>query len=114
MQERNTYNITIFSGADYRLDLTLTEDDGEIIDLTNLTLEAQLREYPEDNDYLTFTITEDNNVFSMTMPKVETEKISFTQGYYDIFITNTTTEIRSPLISGKANIISQVSRGETL
>ena len=114
MQERNTYNITVYSGADYRLDLTLTEDDGEIIDLTNLNLEAQLREYPEDNDYLSFTVTEDNNVFSMTMPKEETEKISFTQGYYDIFVTNSTTEIRSLLISGKAIIVNQVTRGETL
>ena len=110
MIERNQYNITIFSGADYQLDLTLREDDDTIIDLSNLTLDAQLREFPEAHDYFDFTVSKDNNVFTLSLDKETTQNLPYTQGVYDIFITNTTTEIRSPLLSGKAIIISQVSR----
>ena len=112
MAEHIIYNLNIYSGADYKLDLTLTEDDGTVIDLANMTAEAQLREYPEAKDHIDFTVTKASNVFTVSMPKEETGKIPYTQGYYDVFVYNTSTEIRSCLISGKVSIISQVTRGD--
>jgi len=81
------FDIIIHANADYIMTLTVTDSDGNIMNLTGYTITAQLREFPEAHDYFEFTTTHNGSggQILMVMPHERTEKIPFTQGVYDVF-----------------------------
>ena len=55
--ETKQVNITIEAGATFQMFFTVRDDNQSLIDLTGATVEAQLREFPEAQDYFQFTAT---------------------------------------------------------
>ena len=102
------YNITIHKGSDYTIDFLTEEDDGTAIDVSGFTAEAQLREYPESNEYLDFTCTADATGFHLAMGHEDSAKIGYTRGYYDLFLSADGN--RDKFAQGKATVIPEVSR----
>ena len=99
-----SFDIYIDCGADFVLTLTLRDEDGNLVDLTGATVSAQMRENPEANDHFDFTVThnDDGGKILMRMPPETTEKIPFTEGVYDLFLTLSGEVMK--VIDGKANI----------
>ena len=90
-------------------DMLIYQGSGQII-VGNWLLSAQLREYPEATDYFDFDVSVDTDGYKLSLSHEQTEKIPFSQGCYDVFVTDVSTGIRSKLISGKAYITRRVTR----
>ena len=107
------YDIEIHCGEDYTQTLTIRDDDVNLMDLTGAEVYAQMRETSESNDYFEFDCTHNNDggKILIRMSNVETEKIPFTRGVYDV-ILETPTEVTC-LIYGHAEIIPTVTRKES-
>jgi len=111
MAEENKYNIKIECGADFVLPFTWYDDNGNIIDLTGATVEAQLREYPEASDGFEF-YTQHNGAggkITLTMTKEITAEIPFSRGYYDVHVTLADGTRKRPLY-GEVKITPNVTK----
>lgn len=104
MIETPTYNITIYKGTDYAMDLVYAEDNETPADLTGWMAEAQLREFPEDNDAHAFTCSVDGTGVHLTMDRDETAGIGFSRGAYDVLLYDPMHSVRIKMIKGKADI----------
>ena len=104
------YNITIKRGADYTVDVIVAEDDEAPIDLSGWTAEAQVREFPESNEAESFTCSVDVAGIHLTMPRSTVDRLGYTQGKYDLFITDPDNSSRTRLIHGIAYVIPEVTR----
>ena len=104
-------DITIECGATFNMYFTVRDDSNSLVDLTGSTVEAQLREYAEANDYLEFTATHNGagGRVTITMPFEDTAAIPYTAGVYDVFITDTDND-RQKYLTGNVTIIPSVTK----
>ena len=91
-------------------DETIIYIGSEEIIVGNWVLEAQLREYPEAPDHFDFDISVDTDGYKLSLSHELTEKIPYTKGVYDVFVTNVETGVRSKLLRGEATIIRRATR----
>lgn len=104
------YNITIYHGEDYQLDLQLIGDNEEPVSFTGWTVEATLREFPESHDGVEFYTLATRDGISLMLSKTQTERLGYTQGKYDVFVTDQNRNRRVKFIAGKAEIIHSSTR----
>ena len=104
------YDIEIFSAEDFVLPFTLRDDNHQPIDLTGATVEASLAEYPG-GEGIPFAVTHNSSGGHVTMilPHEVTDQISFSAGYYDVFVTYPD-ETREQVLNGSVKIYSAVTR----
>lgn len=89
---------------------TLVYIGAEEIIVGGWRIEAQLREFPESDDYFDFDVWMDQDGYHLVMANDITRLIPFTQGVYDVFVENVETGVRSKLLYGNANIIRRTTR----
>jgi hypothetical protein len=106
------YTIEIKQGSDYNLSLELLDDSDQAIPLTNYTFDAQIREIPESNQKIDFTVTTipATGKVSLYLAAATTEKILFTKGSYDIRYINSVTGTTEYLLEGDVKVHKQVTR----
>ena len=106
------YTIEIKQGSDYNLSLELLDDSDQAIPLTNYTFDAQIREIPESNQKIDFTVTTipSTGKVSLFLSAETTKKILFTQGCYDIRYINSATGTTEYLLEGDVKVHKQVTR----
>lgn len=109
MTEAIIYDITIDAGADYQIDFFYEDDDGTVISAEGWTCEAQLREYPESDEYQTFSCSADEDGFHLTIGHSISQNIGYTKGCYDVFIIDPDGE-RTKLSKGRAFILPRTTR----
>ena len=109
--ETKQVNITIEAGATFQMYFTVRDDNQSLIDLTGCTVEAQLREYPEAQDYFQFTATHNNSGgrVSITMQYEDTAAIPYSTGYYDVYITDSSNN-REKYIWGEVTVVPAVTK----
>lgn len=121
--EVSKYDAVVFDETLYLAeDSTVTSDvwnAGSIWDIlplletifcfTEWQIDACLREYPEAPDGFSFGVSVSNMGFSLNLPREVTSQITYSYGYYDVFITGED-GFRQKLLQGHANIISEVAR----
>lgn len=105
-----THDLTIKVGEDYAVDMVYAEDDETPVSVSGWTVEAQVRQYEQDYDYVPFTCTADATGFHLTMAKEVTRKLTYTRGTYDVFVTDPDNTARSKLVEGRVYIIPEVTR----
>lgn len=110
MNDIPKYDLTIMQGQDYTIDLIYAEDDETPIDVTGWTIDSHLKQYPHALDYFPFNCTADESGFHLSLPKEETDQITFSKGFYDVFIIDPDNAKRTPLIYGAATIIPGSTR----
>ena len=98
-------NITLECGADFVMLHPFTDDNGEPKDLTGATIEAQLRHFAQDTEYVMFTATHNNTggIITLAMPHELTAEISYVDGVYDVFV-NYPDGGREKVLYGNAHI----------
>lgn len=104
------YNITVYHGEDYQLDLQLIGDNEEPVSFVGWTVEATLREFPESHDGVDFYSLSNHDGISLMLSKTQTESIGYSQGKYDVFVTDLDRNRRVKLLSGQAEIIHSSTR----
>ncbi len=104
------YDLTIKQGEDYSIDFIYAEDDNTPVDLTGWTIESVIREYPEAYDRIDFFCTSDSEGIHLYLGHDSTNLLTYSKGYYDVFITDPDNERRTPFITGRVSIIPRVAR----
>ena len=104
------FNITIYHGEDYRLDLSLLNDEEEPVSFSGWTVEATLREFPESHDGIDFYAIANGNGVNLMLSNTQTASIGYSHGRYDIFVTDHDHKERVKLLAGKAEIIHSSTR----
>ncbi len=107
----NKLDIVIESGADFGMTFWITDNNEQIVDLTDAIVEARLRQFAEANDFFPFTVTHGgvNGRVKISMPHEMTAIIPYTAGVYDVKITFKNGSVRKPFY-GEAYINPEITR----
>lgn len=110
MNEMMRYNITIRTGEDYIIDFAYIDDDDVAYDMTGWKVESTLREFAESNDGIDFVGKTDVDGIHLFLSSKTTKEIGYSNGEYDVFITDPDNNKRVKLIVGTAHIVAESTR----
>lgn len=104
-------NITIEKGADFSSTFTITNSDGTVYNLLNTSAVAKLKKFPDSTTSYTFntSITVATGKITLTMLNATTSTIPEGRYYYDILLTNTSTNLKTRVIEGMAFVSASIS-----
>lgn len=97
-----TYNIRPQRRADYQLNLTFKDGDGEVMDLSEYTLLAQVWDKCRTTKYGDFIVEVDapaTGVALLTLDHISTELLP-DEAYYDVMLINDSTGLRQYYLEG--------------
>jgi len=111
MAEENKYNIVIEAGADFVLPWYWYDSNGNPVNLTGATIEAQLRHFAEDTNFVEFICTHNGagGRITITLPNEITTSLAWTSGVYEVMVTPVG-GLRTRLLYGDAEIHQNVTR----
>lgn len=100
----------IEQGADYGIEFTVLDEDGELYDLSAATCAAQVRETKDSASSIAFTAAIDTvtSVITLTMAAAVTETFDYWSGYWDCELTIASVVTR--LLEGTVVIVQQVTQ----
>ena len=106
-----TVNITIEQGADFASSFTITNSDGTVFNLLDNSAVAKLKKFPESTTSYSFStsITVSTGKIILSMTDTVTSTIPAGRYYYDIFLTNTVTGLKTRVIEGMALVSAAIS-----
>lgn len=97
-----TYNIRPQRRADFQLGMTFKDGEGEVIDLRNYTVLAQVWDKCRTIKYGDFSVdttNEEEGNITLTLDYVTTEQLP-KEAYYDVMLINDGTGIRQYYLEG--------------
>jgi hypothetical protein len=105
-------NLKIDQGTDYSTIITLTDDDGDPIDLSNYIGKGQIRKYYTSTTAVDFEVdvfSETGNV-RLSLSSNTSNEMEFGRYVYDVELTDTITGLISRVIEGIVTITPGVTR----
>lgn len=106
-------NIVIDQGADFSTAITVTDVDGNIVDLTNYTAAGQIRKHYTSTTAVSFTITFDtprtDGIVNLKLSNTQTANMEAGRYVYDVELTSLGGTV-SRLAEGIATVTPQVTR----
>lgn len=104
-------NIVIDQGADFSTTVTVTDDNGDIVDLTGYTSSGQIRKnFTSSTSYdFTTSINASGGTITLSLSRTTTANIAAGRYVYDVEITSSA-NTRSRLVEGIATITPEVTR----
>lgn len=104
-------NLIIDQGTDFSATFDVTDDDGNIIDLTGASANAQMRRHYSSVSYFSFTTSINGSIGAVTisMNAATTNTISAGRYVYDCELLDIS-GIRSRLVEGIVTVTPQVTR----
>jgi len=101
-------NITIDQGTDYSITFNVADNDGNDIDFTGYTGEAQFRKHYTSNIAYAFDVTVANGAVSLAANSVLTSSVSAGRYVYDCILTDNAGVV-SRLVEGIVTVSPSVS-----
>ncbi len=111
------YNFLIEQGAHFNYSLGVTDDSGNVSDLTSYTGKMQIKsdntqstsilELSTSGSYM--SITGSTGVIALSVPNTVTSTLSFDTAVYDLIITSPIGVV-TRLLEGSVNLSTQVTR----
>ena len=104
-------NLVIDQGTDFSTSINVTNDDGDVVDLTGYTAAAQMRKhYTSSNAYSFVTsVNEIQGIVTISMTANTTGSIAAGRYVYDCELTSNTNVI-TRLVEGIVTVTPQVTR----
>ena len=106
-------NIVIDQGADFSTEITVTDVNGTVVDLSGYTARGQIRKHYTSSTSTDFTITfgspRTDGIVSLALSNVQTANIAAGRYVYDAEIVSSSS-IVSRLVEGIATITPEVTR----
>jgi hypothetical protein len=105
--------LTIEQGADFTTTVTVKDETGNPSNLNNHSVAAQLRKshYSSSATNFTATITDPGaGTITLTMASSVTANIAPSRYVYDLLLTNNSTNVKTRVIEGIANVLPSVTR----
>lgn len=105
-------NLIIDQGADFLTTIDVTDDDGNAIDLSNYTGEAQIRKHYSSITYYSFDVVANNanGTVILSLSANTSNTMPYGRYVYDCELTDTTNGKKSRLVEGIVTITPQVTR----
>lgn len=106
-------NIVIDQGTDFSTTITVTDDAGDVVDLTGYTASGQIRKHYTSNTAYNFTTSfstpRSDGLLTISLGRITTANIASGRYVYDVEITDSA-NTRSRLVEGIATITPEVTR----
>lgn len=104
-------NIVIDQGTDFSTSINVTNDDGDIVDLTGYTAAAQMRKhYTSSNSHnFTTSISAGQGIVTISMTANTTAAITAGRYVYDCELTSSSNAV-TRLVEGVVTVTPQVTR----
>ena len=105
--------LTIEQGANLTSTITVSDSQGDAVNLTTYSASAQLRKsyYSSSANTLTATITGNaNGQITMSMTASNTAALTPGRYVYDLIITNSTDNSKTRVVEGTAVVLPSVTR----
>jgi hypothetical protein len=105
--------LTIEQGANLTSTITVSDSQGDAVNLTTYSASAQLRKsyYSSSANTLTATITGNaNGQITMSMTAANTSALTPGRYVYDLIITNSTDNSKTRVVEGTAVVLPSVTR----
>ena len=97
-------NIVIEQGSTFSVPITLTDQNGEDLDVTTLTARAELRKYYNATTSWSFSTSLANGCLTLSMTAEATANIAAGRYVYDVTLTDTSSNNVSRLVEGICTI----------
>lgn len=103
-------NLVIDQGATFSTDLTLSDENGDALNLSGYTANSQIRKWYTSTNAISFStaINVDSGVISLTLTANQTASLSSGRYVYDVEITNGSTISR--VVEGIITVTPNVTR----
>lgn len=108
-------NLFVDQGSDFSTFVTITSTNGDPIDLTDLSIEGQIRRSYMSDTAFDFVITQtdvEGGQIQIKLDSHTTESMSAGRYVYDVYAENTVDNEKFKVIEGILEIIPQVTRFE--
>lgn len=104
-------NLIIDQGTTYSTSLNLTDDDGNVVDLTGYTANAQIRKTYSSTNSISFSVTTDAATGTLTISLSANQTANMTPGrfVYDVFLTNPSNVV-SRIVEGIITLTPRVTK----
>jgi hypothetical protein len=103
-------NLVIDQGTDFLTTITLTDDDGDPIDLSNYSGAGQIRKYYTSSNAVNFSVTADEfGVVSLSLSSAVTNTIPYGRYVYDVELTDQANQV-SRIMEGLVTVTPGVTR----
>ena len=105
-------NLVIDQGSTFSTDLTLNDEDGNAIDLTNFTANSQIRKwYTSTNPVATFTtnINTTDSIVTLSLTANQTSNLQSGRYVYDCELTSLNGAV-SRIVEGIVTVTPQVTK----
>lgn len=105
-------NLVIDQGSTYSTTLTLTDEDGEALDLTNNTAQAQIRKSYSSLTYTSFTTSVNvaAGTVLLSLTAAQTSNLVAGRYVYDVELTDTVANSVTRIVEGIVTVTPQVTR----
>jgi endoglucanase Acf2 len=107
-------NIVIDQGTDYSTSIIVSDENGDVVDLTGYTGVGQVRKHYTSSTAYDFTITFSANraegIVTISMPRSVTANLEAGRYVYDVEITDTNANNTTRLVEGIITVTPEVSR----
>ena len=103
-------NLVIDQGATFSTDLTLTDENGDALNLTGYTANSQLRKWYTSSNSISFSTTTNTSIGVVTLSLSSNQTAALTAGryVYDVEISDGTTISR--IVEGIVTVTPNVTR----
>jgi len=103
-------NLVIDQGATFSTDLTLTDENGDALNLNGYTANSQLRKWYTSTNSVSFSTTTNNSIGVVTLSLSSNQTAALTAGryVYDVEISDGTTISR--IVEGIVTVTPNVTR----
>jgi hypothetical protein len=103
-------NLVIDQGTDFLTTITLTDDEGIAVDLSNYTGAAQIRKYYTSSNAVNFTVTANSTgVVTISLSSAVTNTIDYGRYVYDVELTDQANQV-SRIMEGLVTVTPGVTR----
>ena len=104
-------NLIIDQGTDYSTSINLTDDDGNVVNLSGYTANGQIRKTYSSSNAVTFGITLESTSGVVILALTDTQTANMTAGryVYDVFVTDTL-NVTSRIVEGIVTVTPRVTR----
>jgi len=106
-------NIIVDQGTDFSTTITVTDDDGNVTDLTGYTAAGQIRKHYESSDSTAFTVSfgspRSDGQVTLSLTRTVTANIEAGRYVYDVELTSAA-NTRSRLVEGIVTVTPEVTR----
>ena len=102
-------NIVIDQGTTFNTTITLTDEGGNLLDLSAYTGESQLRKWYTSSNAINFGITLVNGVVNLSMAANTTATLSAGRYVYDVILTDGSNNV-TRVVEGIVTVTPRVSK----